>query len=210
VLLAPLNLGLDVLKVGVDRLRARVKKRLEKVPPERQLPAPATMVPGALQYALLGDGDEAAVLRDMFEDLLVSSMDRETAADAHPAFASLIAQMTQEEAWILKSIDRPDYAACEVSQNAEHGKRSLGMYTLLGIDVVKDRKRRAQCISNLDRLGILRTSIDTAGDHREYDTLGKMIEAEHTDKQTWSTGMSIQVTPFGKRFLDTCVRVRRS
>src|SRR5678815_4358285 len=42
------------------------------------------MAPAALHYALLGDGDAVADLREMFENLLMSSMDRATANDAHP------------------------------------------------------------------------------------------------------------------------------
>jgi hypothetical protein len=88
------------------------------VPPERQQAPPATLAtlatPAALQYARLGDGDEVADLCEMFENLLVSSMDSAMAVNAHPAFVSMISQLTPDEARILKSIDRDDYALIQV------------------------------------------------------------------------------------------------
>ena len=95
---------------ALDRLETIVQQKLSGVPPERVLPPPATIAaPSALQYALLGEGDEVAELREMFENLLAASMDRDTAAGAHPAFVSMISQLTPDEARILKSIDRENY-----------------------------------------------------------------------------------------------------
>lgn len=42
------------------------------------------------------------LLREMFANLLVTSMDRDTAANAHPAFAEIIRQLCPDEAQILK------------------------------------------------------------------------------------------------------------
>ena len=74
----PVKLALDSANTQLGKLSARVAKKLETVPPERQLPAPATIAgPAALQYALLGDGDEVSELRELFETLLAKSMDIE-------------------------------------------------------------------------------------------------------------------------------------
>lgn len=87
---------LDRLKARGAKFSAHVEKKLDAVPPERRQQPPATIaLPAALQYVLLGEGAEVAELREMFENLLVSSMDRDTAADAHPAFVSMISQLTR-------------------------------------------------------------------------------------------------------------------
>lgn len=213
LLLAPADLIIDGLKAGWARLKMRLGKKLEGVPSDRLLPAPATIAgPAALHYAMLGDGDEVADLREMFENLLMSAMDRETAADAHPGFVAMISQMTPEDAWVAKSITQRDYAAFDVVEHhAQNGKRLLGVYSLLGVDLVKDGKARARCISNLERLGIIQITEETPSNNAEYEDVKKLIEAEvPKELNTWGSGKSIRVTPFGEQFLDACVRVRRS
>lgn len=62
----------------------------------------------------------------MFENLLVTSMDRDTASGAHPAFVSMIPQLTPDEAWILKSIDRTDYTLATVRAGRAGDRERLG------------------------------------------------------------------------------------
>jgi hypothetical protein len=217
LLLWPVRKLADGANAALDRLSARVGKKLdERVPPERQIAAPATIAgPAAMRYVLLGEGDEVFQLRDMFENLLAASMDSDTASEVHPAFVEVISQLTSDEAWILKSIDRDrtDYAAVERFVNAERGKRRLGLFTMLGREVVTDARRRAQCISNLVRLGILEVSDDGASDLTEYEPLDKVIEPEVKalagDGQMWGHAKALRVTPFGVQFLNTCVRVSK-
>jgi len=157
----------EQLQARTGKFFARVEKKLEQVPDERRQPPPATIAaPAALQYALLGEAPEAAELREMFENLLASSMDSDTASSAHPAFVSMISQMSRDEARILK---HPD---------AYYGE-DLGLTT----------ERFEQCMSNLERLGIVKTiQIDTyTGRHPTTDT-----------------------TPLGRAFLGTCVRPQAS
>lgn len=99
IALAPVQLLLDAAKVPLAKLKARMQRRLSVVPPDRLLPPPANIIGrAAFQYVLLADNDEAAELREMFENLLVTSMDRATAKQAHPAFVGMISQMTPDEA----------------------------------------------------------------------------------------------------------------
>jgi hypothetical protein len=75
----------DALQARTGKYFARVEKKLDAVPAERQQPPPPTIAaPAAFQYALLGESDEVAELREMFENLLAASVDRETASNAHP------------------------------------------------------------------------------------------------------------------------------
>jgi Abortive infection alpha len=209
LLLWPVRKIVDGANNALERLSARVEKKLTGVPLDRLLLAPPTIAaPAAMHYAMLGDGDDVADLREMFENLLVNAMDAATASAAHPAFVAVISQMTPEDAWIAKSINQHDYAAAAVSEHGTQGKRSLGLYTLLGVEAVTDAAVRSRCISNLDRLGIIRITGETASDHSEYEEINKLVEADFP-QDTWSHGQSIQVTPFGQQFLDTCVRVRR-
>lgn len=119
-------------KIGLDKLEAALKTKLGGVPQERLLSAPATIgAPAALQYLLLGDGADVAELREMFENLLAVSMDRETAASAHPAFVSMISQLMPEEAWLLKSIDQKEYPLFWVNTDEPNIKMKHGFRSLL-------------------------------------------------------------------------------
>ncbi|MBL8740660.1 MAG: DUF4393 domain-containing protein [Myxococcales bacterium] len=213
LLLWPLRKIVDGANSALERFSSRVEKKLEGVPADRLLPAPATIAgPAALHYALLGDGEEVADLRELFENLLMSAMDSATAGSVHPAFVTVISQMTAEDAWVAKSITQHDYAAFNVFQQFPDGtKRPHGLYALLGIDAVKDPRLRARCISNLDRLGIVAVGGNSPSNPREYEELKKVVEADFPEgTDTWSLGTVVAVTPFGQQFLDTCVRVRRT
>lgn len=74
IVLAPIHL----LSTGVDRLARVAEAKLINTPQDR----PLTTSQIALQYALLGDGDEASGLRAMFENLLASSIDRDKSRDS--------------------------------------------------------------------------------------------------------------------------------
>jgi len=51
------------------------------VPADRVIEPPATRAaPAAFHYALLGDSADVSELREMFENLLAASMDRDTRA----------------------------------------------------------------------------------------------------------------------------------
>ncbi len=201
---------LDRLKARGAKFSAHVEKKLDAVPPERRQQPPATIaLPAALQYVLLGEGAEVAELREMFENLLVSSMDRDTAADAHPAFVSMISQLTPDEARILKSIDRADYALINVYEVGSEGTRLHGFRTRLGIGTGIDEARQHQYVSNLVRLGILHFNNNRpASRPDEYKSLNEAIKAEFKDRAVTPSKEAIEVTPLGRQFLDTCVHAR--
>jgi len=214
----PVKLALDATNGALETLEARVKEKLKSVPPERQLVAPATIAgPAALQYALLGDSDDVADLRHMFENLLAQSMDAETASNAHPAFVSMISQMTPAEARILMSLTQGEYAAIDVREYRQHESITHGMRTLLGRDLGIEPARLSQCFSNLDRLGIIRIDYTrpTTADHHSYKQLEELVAPEFPGENVSMHAGGIFVTALGEQFLSTCVwnderRVRAS
>jgi hypothetical protein len=199
---------IERMRAQVAEFAERVDRKLDDIPAERIIDPPATITaPAALQYALLGEGPEVSELREMFENLLASSMDRDTTASAHPAFVSMIAQLTPDEAWILKAIDRGDYAAVNVFDLGRN--LPLGFRTMFGLGTGIDESRQQQYISNLDRLGIIRIEWGShASDRREGLLLDERVNAEFPDRALSIRGGTISVTPLGWQFLDTCVRAR--
>lgn len=200
--------ALDAVRARVAELNARVDDKLADIPEERRQPAPATIAaPAALHYALLGESDDVADLREMFENLLASSMDSNTAAGTHPAFAAMISQLTPDEARILKSMDRDDYAFVNVYAFDQNGARqTVASRTTLGIGLGIDEERQQQYISNLDRLGILRFSTRSSADIDGHNKLVDALGAEFAGRHVMTSDDSIEVTPLGRQFLDACVR----
>ncbi len=89
---------------GYDQIikwvKPELKRKLSEIPPERIIePVPEIAGPAMEHMRFLGYRDE---LRDMFVNLLATSMDSETAKEAHPAFVEIIKQITPDEARILK------------------------------------------------------------------------------------------------------------
>jgi hypothetical protein len=205
---------LELIVQGGERLMSNVERKLGGVPEDRLLPPPPTIAaPAALHYALLGEGAEVAELREMFENLLIASMDRNTVASAHPAFVSMISQLTCDEAWLLKSVEQPEYPLIWVHTYEPNTKISHGIRSLLGVDLSIAPPLFQQYISNLERLGILRIVSRAMLVIEQYNQLEEMIKVEfgwnkaELDRASLQAG-TIEVTPFGRQFLDICVRHR--
>lgn len=218
VALAPVQLLLDAARVPLAKLKARMQRKLSVVPPDRLLPPAANIAgPAAFQYVLLADNDEAAALREMFENLLLTSMDRATAKQAHPAFVGMISQMTADEAWILKSIDKSEYAALTVTDFSGNESNGVprGLRTMLGRGIGIDESRIPEYVSNLDRLGILRIDWNrsTSADYDAYHGTEELVKAEFPhvkdyDRELRLSSAVIYVTALGAQFLKICVATR--
>jgi hypothetical protein len=106
IVLAPIS----GLVWGYERITAyldtTLSERLKRVPPERLItPSPVVAVP--VLQALLYTAQEED-LRELFANLLATSMDKETARKAHPAFVELIRQLTPDEARLLRYLATRD------------------------------------------------------------------------------------------------------
>ena len=62
-----------------------------------------------------------------------------------------------------------------------------------------------ECVSNLDRLGILRVSSRRAANEAEYDTLRAAVKSEFPGYNVAYEEESLAVTPFGRQFLKICI-----
>lgn len=204
----------DQLVARTGKFFARVDHKLADVPQDRRQPPPATIAaPAAWHYVLLGDGPEVADLREFFENLLASAMDRDTASDAHPAFVSMISQLTPDEARILKSIDRRRYAALNLFEATPEGaaltESLIGFRSLLGLDTGIDESRQQQYLSNLSRLSIIRFDWgDSLHSTSERKELERRVNSEFPMRNLSIFSGTISITVLGRQFLDACVRPR--
>ena len=153
--IAALVWGYDTIK---DFVLTRVAEKLKDIPPERiKTPEPHVVVPAlqALQYT--GHQDN---LRELYANLLATSLDAETSEQAHPAFVDMIKNMAPDEARIMRlfSVQRQfPTIDVRVFLKDEPGYRVTGRrYSWIG--------REAGCafpqliptyLDNLVRLGLL-------------------------------------------------------
>lgn len=203
----PLRQLLTSANGALNRLDGRLHKRLADVPPEKLLPPPATIAgPAVMQYALLGDSDDAADLRFMFENLLARSMHADTATDAHPAFVSMISQLSPVEARLLRAVTQSEFALLFVREARCGNDIAHGTLSLLCIDQGLDLVPATRALSNLDRLGILRMANGgSSRDYHAYERLQLIANTWFPDGGGLLEMGSLSVTALGIQFLGTCV-----
>ena len=90
-----------------DFLNTKVAEKLSKIPKERiQTPDPSVAVPSVAVPAVesLRYTGHNETLRELYANLLATSMDADTAKNAHPGFVEIIRSMSSDEAKIIKFI----------------------------------------------------------------------------------------------------------
>jgi abortive infection alpha-like protein len=198
--LAPLEAGIwgyeqikDWLSIRVTRILA--DRRAKNI----QSPPLSIAGPLVLQMAFAKDEPD---LKELYASLLASAMDPNQIS-AHPSFVSIIQQLTPDEAKILRhvaQIDKDESLYLSERTKGEGGAiesvktqfkkwcEQAGVTHLNKSDAYMD---------NLVRLRIL-NQIMTGGDTKfdPYDS---------DDAFPWSEYASVELTSFGRLFLDACI-----
>jgi Abortive infection alpha len=123
------------------------------IPKERIIPPRSSIAGPALLDWLFADSDE---LRKMYAALLATAMDKETADTAHPGSATVIRQLTPDEARIIEWLYLNGHQAfCFFIEGGEGGKPLLDDLWLVGENAGCSNLQRVPIyIGNLNRLGI--------------------------------------------------------
>lgn len=210
-----------------DWIVPALEARLAKVPPERIVtPRPTLAGPAieALRYA----GHEES-LRDLYANLLATSMDAETAHSAHPAFVEILGQLTPDEAKLLRHIATAPIvtlvfidllARIKPDEDARpRGKAEvLRRFSTLG--------EQADCafadltptyLDNLERLGIVElesgrwytaeqaeAAYADLEQHPRVRELSATVEGGDLDGPEIRKGI-IHVSALGRQFINACV-----
>lgn len=215
-------LPLEVFIWGMDQIKGfvqtQVAEKLRDVPPENiQPPAPHVAVPAieALRYTG-ADRD----LSELYANLLASSMDRTTAARAHPAFVDMIKNMSPDEARLMRYLavsGAVPIVEVRSFSKADKSYRIVIRYatTLATHAGCEHRGLLGAYLDNLERLGLIeidRTNqlADTAAyseveEHPEVKGVLATIEKESPERTGHIVKMSLRVTSLGRQFIDACV-----
>jgi abortive infection alpha-like protein len=223
--------------------------------PLRELPQIATRVPGTLRdlgermtaipgsrrrapalafaaQALAGSVRFGSTLRERYLNLLAASMDGDTAARVHPAFLTVLRQLTPDEVRIVSTFqhDGP-YPLLTVGARYRFGERlstELRHFSLLGPQAgCEYPERTAMYVDNLCRLGLaelrpVRIADDTRifralESHPQVQAAIARIEARIPELESANPSgddgnrvvadvqrTALYVTAFGRQFYEAC------
>lgn len=199
------------------RLTAQaVQEKASIIPPEKLTePEPYVAIPAVQQLSCCYDSEE---LRELYANLLVSSMNSDKKKQVHPAFVDIIKQLTPDEARVLKRIsDANSYVPLidlQVVTGPTRGHVAvIRNFTNIGDEVCETPLNISAYIENLDRLKLICILEDThLTDKANYVPLenAPIILAHRRmklgDGQSFHVKQkSFYITEFGKTFIKTCV-----
>lgn len=192
------------------------KKALEISPEKLTVPEPYVAIPAIEQ---LSYGYDSKELRDLYANLLVSSMNVDTKSDVHPSFTSIIKDLCPDEAKLFQVIAKTGtFTVVDVRFQYYEGiikgggVTALKNFTDIGDEICEYPDKISLYLENLSRLQLIHIYKD-----RTVFTLNKDDTLENHPKVKILTSTNIQgqvckvnkgmcqVTALGKLFIKTCV-----
>ncbi len=200
------------------RLTAQAVQEKAKSIPEDKLTEPESYVaiPAIQQLSYCFDSD---VLREMYANLLLSSMNTDTKFFVHPAFVDIIKQLSPDEAKLLKVLPKTTVqynALIDLQLNFSVNRGHISLlrnYTDIGIGVCEAPENICAYIDNLDRLKLITVMEEIhlmdANKYTSMESSQFVIDHKKTpleDGESFSIKRkSFVVTEFGLNFINTCV-----
>lgn len=229
VALAPISAlvwGYEKIK---DYLQETLTEKLKNVPPERIVPPSPTLAGPALESLRFAGHDPT--LRELYANLLATSMDSEIATNAHPAFVDFLRQMTPDEARIVQLFSsRQSFPVISMIlyDKADPGGTRFPLFvhfSLLGYEAeCAHPELTPNYLDNLVRLGLaeINTIYDYESEepgfykplleHPEFDRLsGPHTSILFSDKEEDKTKRFeikkevLRVTTLGRQFCAACI-----
>lgn len=191
-----------------------VEEKLENIPEEKICPPePYIAIPAVQQLCYCQDSEE---LREMYANLLASSMNDDTKWKVHPSFVDIIKQLNPDEARLLRTMNNrmpcPLLDVRIVSPDAQY-LTLVRNYTDQGADVLECHKNIASYIDNLTRLGLISVSGDSLALQQRYDHSIELCQSFHPVPPLTSDNWKreyikklFSLTDFGVNFVEVVVK----
>ena len=145
----------ETLRLTAESVREKIK-----VIPEEKLvePEPYVAIPAMQQLSYCVNNEE---LRELYANLLISSMNVDKKWQVHPAFVDIIKQLTPDEAKFIRNLQPfvSHYNALvdvriEYDQNGS-GRTIISNFTNVGLDKIDCPQNIGSYIDNLERLKLI-------------------------------------------------------
>jgi hypothetical protein len=202
---------------GEESIRLTAEAVKEKVTqiPDGKLTEPEAYVaiPAIQQLSYCYDSDE---LREMYANLLVSSMNADTKYQVHPSFVDIIKQLTPDEAKLLKRISKGgSFPLIDVRIIMPSGGFHVDIhnFTDIGESVCECPENIFSYLDNFERLKLIDIKNDEFfKDEKIYESLENHPEIKKAMAQIMPEGYKYEIqhglfslTAFGKDFIKICL-----
>lgn len=193
-----------------------VHKKMEKVPPEKQcVPDAYVAIPTIQQICLAQDSED---LREMYTNLLVSSMNTDTKHKVLPSYVNIIGQLSPDEARLLRYMsEKVNIPALEVRASLSEDKKeefvtSKDCYVEISDGIIEISDNLNSYIENLQRLKLIKLEKDRylVNKTEEYNKLIQNFKDEAKedsflkDKYLSFQKEILKITLFGIEFNMIC------
>lgn len=206
-----------------DFLATRVAEKLKNVSPEK-IKTPEPHVVGPALQALVYCGHQET-LRELYANLLATSLDSDTSQNAHPAFVETIKNLAPDEARIMRLFAvKKQYPIIEIRlRHPDHpGQYRVASrrYSLLGKEAgCSFVHQLGNYLDNLERLGLIESPFihlaggtPTISGENVYEPLEQSEEVVIVRKRFEAEGYQIEfgrsfvrLTDLGSLFCKVCV-----
>ncbi|MDH6430287.1 MULTISPECIES: DUF4393 domain-containing protein [unclassified Paenibacillus] len=228
---SPIHAARNSLEPRISKFREEIESKVSEIPQERLVEPALNIVGPTLEAAKYHIEDKE--LRDLFAQLIASSMDSNTQELVHPAFVEIIKQLSPFDALILQILNENKHwpfativSYFELDTNVYSRPFSILMEDIMPFKDMnlKNCYMYASAIQNLRRLSLITTNSDKVyrdGDKynplMEHRILNEFIE-EYSNVEkypTFSEGSieykkgSWDFTTFGKVFIECCFPVEK-
>ena len=166
--------GEESLRLTAESIREKVKQ----IPEEKLVePEPYVAIPAIQQISYCQDSEE---LRDLYANLLTSSMNADKKWQVHPSFVDIIKQLTPDEAKYLKK--QPPFREVLnplIDVNFGIGDAPDGFHPVItnftdeGIDVLEHPENICAYIDNLLRLNLIEIPEGRLSNMERYNRMKK-------------------------------------
>ncbi|WP_066307777.1 DUF4393 domain-containing protein [Bacillus sp. FJAT-29814] len=201
---------------GFDQIKEYLQPALEKRfknKTKENIVSPEVTVAGPALEALRFSGHNEE-LRELFANLLATSMDKESSSKAHPSFVEILKQLTSDEARLLKKIGlgyHPIISLKAMESDNLSYYELLRNFTLLGEEANIDHPEiLSNYLDNLKRLGLIR--IENVTLKQSYQMLKEhpfvisaSSKAPTFGKLRYDCGY-VTSSSFGSQFYEACIK----
>ena len=191
-----------------------VREKVSKIPEEKLTePEPYVAIPAIQQLSYCYDSKE---LREMYANLLVSSMNTDTKYQVHPSFVDIIKQLTPDEAKLLKKLSKEDtFPLIDVRMNLPAGgfQTTVHNFTNISEDVCDCPSNIFSYLDNFERLKLIDikndkyfTNEDLYQPLKNHAIIKEVMSSKLPEgyKNEIKKGI-FELTAFGKDFIRICL-----
>ena len=191
-----------------------VQQKVLQIPEEKLTePEQYVAIPTIQQLSYCYDSEE---LREMYANLLVSSMNTDTKYQVHPSFVDIIKQLTPDEAKLLKKLSKGNsFPLIDVNRESPSGGYQVIVHNFTDIseDVCDCPSNVFAYLDNFERLKLIDIKNDKYLTNDDfYKPLENHVEIQEIMSHTLPEGYKNEITKgmfkltaFGREFIKICL-----